>query len=248
MTVESQKEIEALKAIGRIAALALKEMAKNLRPGITTRELDDIGRIILEEHGARSAPQLIYRFPGATCISIGEQAAHGIPGDTVLKAGQMVNLDVSAEKDGYFADTGASFVIPPASAEAVKMLAATKSALWKAIHVARAGQPMNGIGRAIESEARQRGFHLVRDLTGHGVGRSLHEDPEAVLNYYNPRDQRVIHQGMVFTIEPFLTTGSGRIRTEQNGWTLSTSDRSPVAQFEHTLIAMQGEPIITTIG
>jgi len=247
LTVESDRDIEALKIVGRIVALVIREMAANLRPGVTTRELDDIGRAIMEKNGAHSAPELTYQFPGATCISVNEEAAHGIPGDRVIRAGEMVNIDVSAELDGYFADSGASFMVPPVKAESKKLCAATRAALWKAIHSVKAGQPMNAIGRSIETEATRCGFRLVRELTGHGVGRSLHEDPEAVWNFYNAGDQRILKEGMVFTIEPFLTYGSGRILTEKNGWTIRTSDRSPVAQYEHTLIVTRGEPIITTM-
>ena len=246
MTVDNDEDLEALKRIGRIAALALKEMAENLRPGITTRELDDIGLGVLEKHGARSAPRLAYNFPGATCISVNEQAAHGIPGKRVIMAGDLVNLDVSAELDGYFADTGSTYAVPPVSDETQRLCDCTRTALKEAMHVARAGRRISLIGRAVEDQAGKCGYHVIASLSGHGVGHSLHDEPRAVANYYNPFDRRLLHEGQVIAIEPFITTGNGNIVELSDGWTLCTEDKAPLAQYEHTIVVTRDEPIILT--
>ena len=157
MTADSENDIKYLKAIGRICALALKKMMEHAKPGMTTGELDAIGKEFLEKEGAQSAPMTLYHFPGATCISISPVIAHGIPGDHVLREGELINIDVSAELDGYFGDTGASMVIAKHVPEFEKMIEATKSALAKALQAAWAGQPINLIGKTIQQEAKQHG-------------------------------------------------------------------------------------------
>lgn len=248
MTVETEQEIAALKRIGRIVAQTLQEMQNHVRPGITTAELDDIGHRFLRRHGARSAPQLAYDFPAATCISINDQVAHGIPGDRKVRAGDLVNIDVSAELDGYFADTGASIPVPPVPARKQKLCRYTRSALKKALGAARAGQRISGIGWAIEKEAGRGRFRTIRNLGGHGIGRSIHEPPHDIPSYYNRRDTRRLHAGMVVAIEPFLSTGAAYVTEEPDGWTLKTPDGSLTAQYEHTVIITPGEPIVLTVA
>ena len=248
MIVESEKEINSLKAIGRVVAQTLKLMMEQAQPGMTTAELDNIGREFLEKEGAQSAPQVMYSFPGATCISISPVIAHGIPGDQILQAGQLINIDVSAEMGGYFADTGGSMVVANQVSEYDKMIEATKSALVKAVQAARAGQPLNGIGKAIQDEAKRNGFGVIFDLTGHGIGHKLHEEPTQVYNYYKSKDRRMLDEGVVLAIEPFLTTGRGHIFEESDGWSLRTIDRTIAAQFEHTVIVTKDEPIILTLA
>ncbi len=247
MTIETEIDLQYLKAIGRICAQALRTMLKQARPGISTRELDEIGRAFLASQGARSAPQVMYNFPGATCISVSPIIAHGIPGKYVLQEGDLIHIDVSAEKDGYYADTGASLIVSKHTPEGDRLLDATKSTLWKALKVARAGRRLNEIGRTVQFEARRRGFNPIVDLTGHGIGHKLHEAPSEILNFYNPRDERVLNDGLVLAIEPFLTTGKGHVVEEKDGWSLRTTDRSPAAQFEHTIVVTQGAPIILTM-
>ena len=247
MIVESEKEINSLKAIGRVVAQTLKLMMEQAQPGMTTAELDAIGREFLEKEGAQSAPQVMYSFPGATCISISPVIAHGIPGDQVLHEGDLVNIDVSAELDGYYGDTGGSMVIAKHVPEFEKIIEATKSALAKAVSVARAGQPLNLIGKTIQEEAKRNGYGVIFDLTGHGIGRKLHEEPAEVFNYYKPKDERILTPGLVLAVEPFLTTGKGRVREERDGWSLRTIDKTIAAQFEHTIIVTNDEPIILTI-
>jgi methionyl aminopeptidase len=247
MTADSQKDIEYLKAIGRICAETRRKMMNAARVGMTTLELDEIGRALLEAEGARSAPQAMYDFPGATCISISPVIAHGIPNGHVLHEGELIHIDVSAELDGYFADTGASMVVSKRERNLEKLLDATKATLTKALHTAKAGNPLNGIGRTVQNEARKRGYNVIYDLTGHGIGRKLHESPQEILNFHNPDDRRILNEGLVLAIEPFLTTGIGRTVTEKDGWTIRTMDRTIAAQFEHTIIVTKNEPIILTI-
>ena len=247
MTADSQNEINSLKAIGRICAETLRKMMNATRAGMTTRELDEIGRLLLEAEGARSAPQVMYRFPGATCISVSPVIAHGIPDNHELREGELIHIDVSAELDGYYADTGASMVVSKHERNLEKLLDATRATLTKALHAAKAGNPLNGIGRTVQNEARRRGFNVIYDLTGHGIGRKLHESPKEILNFYNPADRRILNEGLVLAIEPFLTTGLGRVVEERDGWALRTMDRTIAAQFEHTIIVTKNEPIILTL-
>jgi methionyl aminopeptidase len=188
----------------------------------------------------------MYNFPGATCISVSPVIAHGIPDSHMLREGELIHIDVSAELDGYYADTGASLVVSKHERHLEKLLDATKSTLMKALHAAKAGNPLNGIGRTVQNEARRRGFNVIYNLTGHGIGHRLHESPQEILNFYNPEDRRILNDGLVLAIEPFLTTGVGRVITEKDGWALRTMDRTIAAQFEHTIIVTRNEPIILT--
>jgi methionyl aminopeptidase len=246
MTAESAIDIKNLKTIGRICAQTLHKMMDVTRAGMTTRELDEVGRALLEAEGARSAPQVTYNFPGATCISVSPVIAHGIPDEHVLREGELIHIDVSAELDGYYADTGASMIVSKHDRHLGKLLDATKATLNKALGAAKAGSPLNGIGRTVQNEARRRGFNVIFDLTGHGIGRSLHENPKEILNFHNPGDRRILHEGLVLAIEPFLTTGMGRVVTEKDGWTIRTMDRAIAAQFEHTIIVTKDQPLILT--
>lgn len=246
MLIQSEADVVGLLKIGRICALAVQHMAKHLEPGITTLELDKLGAAFLEKHGAHSAPIVTYKFPGATCISINEEVAHGIPGNRAVQAGDLVNLDVSAELDGYYADTGSTYIVPPTSPEKERLCDFTRSALDNAINAARAGQPLNAIGRAVENEAKRGGYAIIRELGGHGIGRGLHEEPRNVSNFFNPRQRQKMTEGMVLTIEPFFNTGRGKIVTASDGWTLMTTDGSISAQYEHTIIITKDRPILVT--
>ena len=247
MKIASERDIEGLRAIGRVVAQTLAEMAAAIEPGITTLELDKIGARALLKAKARSAPRCVYSFPGDTCISINEEAAHGIPGDRVLAAGDVINIDVSAEMDGYFGDTGATFLVPPEDELKRRLLATAEQALARAMQAAVAGARLNLIGRAIETTAEQAGFTTLRDLGSHGVGRSLHEEPRFIPNYHDPLDTRRLHDGQVITIEPFVSTSSVGCRTAADGWTLISGHNNLSAQFEHTMVIRDGEPLIMTL-
>jgi len=246
MTIETEDDVVALKRIGRIVSLVLHEMLQTVEPGMTTRELDRVGERLLEAHGARSAPRLVYDFPGAACISINEEAAHGVPGDRVIRAGDVVNVDVSAELDGFFADNGGTIVVPPTTAQKTRLCHAARAALAAAMKSARAGQPINGIGAAIERTAKSYGFKVIENLGSHGVGRALHEAPEHIPGYFDPSDQRILHEGMVITIEPFLSTRSRTVDETSDGWTLAGARGNLSAQYEHTMIITKGAPIVVT--
>ncbi len=247
MTADTQEDIEALKAIGHICAETLQKMMAAARAGMTTRELDEMGRRLLESQGARSAPEIVYQYPGATCISVSPVIAHGIPDEHVLADGDLINIDISAELNGYFGDTGGSMWISKRTPEVHKLLDATRAALTKALSVARAGHRLNEIGKTVQQEAARRGYNVIYELTGHGIGHGLHEAPGEVWNFYNPRDHRILKEGLVLAIEPFLTTGQGRIRELKDGWSLRTADNAIAAQFEHTIIVTKNEPIILTV-
>jgi len=247
MTADSQKDIQYLKAIGRICAETLRKMMNSARAGMTTRELDEIGRALLEAEGARSAPEITYHYPGATCISVSPVIAHGIPDEHVLQAGELIHIDVSAELAGYYADTGASLVVSKRDRNLEKLLDATRGTLMKALRAAKAGNPLNGIGRTVQTEASKRGYNVIYDLTGHGIGRGLHENPREILNFHDPNDGRLLHNGLVLAIEPFLTTGIGRTVQEKDGWSMRTMDRAIAAQFEHTILVTKNEPMILTL-
>ncbi len=246
MSIETEKDLQALREIGRICALALKEMKSHLKAGITTAELDAIGGRFLSRYGAHSAPRLVYQFPGETCISINDEAAHGIPGLRMIRPGDLVNLDVSAELDGYFGDTAGTYAVEPVPAKALKLLSCTQKALEEALKVARAGSSLSLIGRAIENQARRCGFATIHELGGHGVGRGLHEAPHNIPTFDTHLGGKRLTEGLVITIEPFLTTGSRHIVEDPNGWTLRTQDGSLSAQFEHSIVITRGKPIILT--
>ncbi|CAM2009194.1 type I methionyl aminopeptidase [Acanthopleuribacter pedis] len=247
MSIDGEQDLVKLKEIGRIVGKTLKTMLQTVEPGMTTAELDAVGRKLLEDAGARSAPESSYNFPGATCISVNHHMAHGIPSDKVIiKAGDLINIDVSAEKDGYYADTGASMAVPPVNPLFQKLCLSTRRALKSGMRAARAGRPLNHIGRAVSMEAKKAGFGIVRNLGSHGVGRSLHEEPKFIPSYYDPKDTRQLSEGMVITIEPFLTTGPPNAFQEKDGWTLSTLRGCYAAQFEHTIVITKNQPIVVT--
>ncbi len=246
MTIGDQSDIDALMRIGAIVAEARDAMGRKAVPGISTAELDEIGREILVRYGARSAPNLAYEFPGTTCISVNDELAHGVPSRTrILRAGDLVNIDVSAELDGYWADTGASFAVGEIDARSRALLWATRGALQDAIAEVRADAPIRNIGRAVERRARRAGFQVVRDLAGHGVGRHIHEEP-SIPNTAGGAGNGKLWEGLVMTIEPFLTTSARTIVEANDGWTLRTPDGSRGAQFEHTMIVTRGAPLIVT--
>src|SRR6202012_2189447 len=220
MTIHTEAELEGLKAAGRTVAEVLRRMCQAAEPGMTTAELDALGAKWLADADSASAAPPSYHFPGATCISANEEIAHGIPGPRRLAAGDMVNIDVSARVGGYFADTGASFAVPPDDPVKKRVRTATRAALDAALREVRPGARLNRIGHAIEGVARASSLRIVRNLCSHGVGSALHEEPTDITGYHEPRDRRVMHEGMVFTIEPFLSTKARYADDSGDGWTL----------------------------
>ena len=247
MTITHEDELDGLRVIGRIVANTMQAMAKAMEPGMTTAELDLIGREYLDAHGAEPAPEAVYGFPGATCISVNEEIAHGIPGARVIAAGDLVNIDVSASKDGYFADTGATFRVKPVAASLDRLCRDGKRAMQIGIAQVGAGRPLVGIGRAIEAFSLKRGYTLIRNLASHGVGRSLHEYPETIPTWAVKGERRRIDKGMVFTVEPFLSTGGLWAEERGDGWTLYAEPAAPAVQYEHTVVATERGALVVTL-
>ncbi|MDI7860797.1 type I methionyl aminopeptidase [Rhizobiaceae bacterium n13] len=249
MVISSEDELAKLKEIGRICATALKSMGEALEPGITTAELDRIGRKILEDAGAQSAPEFCYQFPGATCISVNEEVAHGIPGERVIKAGDLVNIDVSAVKDGFFSDTGASFAVPPVKPKIEKLCRDGKRALWTGLNQVRSNQPLASIGNAIGAFAAKNRYTLITNLASHGIGRSLHEEPSELSTWPDADETRIMTEGLVFTVEPFLSLGGTWAEDgDKDAWTLYSDPKAPTVQFEHTIVCTKNGPVILTLS
>jgi methionyl aminopeptidase len=245
MCVESAQDLQGLIKIGKIVGLTLRTMQDQIKPGMTTKQLDLIGWHVLQQHGAQPAPFLTYRFPGVTCISVNDEAAHGIPGPRVIRAGDLVKIDVSAELNGYFADAAITVPVLPVAPEHQRLCDCAKAAFEAAAGVARSGAPINQLGRAAETITRQYGYQIIRDLPGHGVGRALHEAPN-VPTFYQRQATQQLTEGLVITIEPHVAAGSARIVTEADGWTLRTQDRSFAAAYEHTVVITQDRPMLVT--
>jgi methionyl aminopeptidase len=245
MTIDGDHELEGLRRVGAAVAAARDAMLADVRPGVTTAELDEVGRDVLRARGCRSAPMLAYDFPGWTCISVNADLAHGIPCGQRLRDGDLVNVDVSAELDGYWGDTGASTPVGSISRDLVQLLVATRLAQREGMDAARAGAPLHAIGRAVERRAKRHGLHVVRELGGHGVGRHIHEEPH-VSNHFDKRATTPLHEGLVLTVEPFLTLRRCGLEEADDGWTLRTTNGTVGAQFEHTFVVTNGAPIVLT--
>jgi methionyl aminopeptidase len=245
MSIETPEELEQLKAAGRVVAQAIRAMRGHARPGVTTGELDRIGARVFAAAGARSGPQLDYGFPGVNCISVNDEAVHGIPGRRRLRQGDLLKLDVTAELDGFYADACVSVPIGNAARSAQKLAGASRAALNRALETARAGIPINHIGRAVESAVNAQGYSVCADLTGHGIGRRIHEHP-TVPNYDAPGFDQPLTDGLVITIEPIIAAGSGAVRQAGDGWTIKTQDGSYAAHSEHTIVVTTGAPLVLT--
>lgn len=236
-----------MQRISEIVAVTLRQMQQYARPGMSTRELDEFGDSILKQYGARSAPQLSYGFPAATCISVNHEAAHGIPSHNVLlQEGDLVNVDVSAELDGYFGDNGGSFVLGNDIHQHRKLVDSSRRILHMAIDSIKGGVRIADIGRLIETAARKDGFRVIRNIVGHGIGRSLHEEPFEIPCYYDRYNTTRFKKNSVVAIETFISTRASQVNENGDGWTLVTPDGSFVAQHEHTIIVTDAKPVILT--
>lgn len=246
MIATNEKDIEMLKKAGRMVAEIREAMKAATKPGVTTKELDELGGKMFKELGGVSGPKAEYDFPGYTCISVNEEVAHGMPGKRVINEGDIVNIDVSGSYEGYFADTGISFVVGEGHPEKEKLCAVAESAFDRAMSKVKAGAKLNQIGKAVEREAKQQGLFVIKNLTGHGIGKSLHEAPQHVLNYYDAWETTILKEGMVLAVEPFISQKAEHIVESGDGWTFITPDQSLVAQIEHTVLVTKGEPILLT--
>jgi methionyl aminopeptidase len=245
MSIRTTEELEKLKAIGRIVRESLDGMSAAVRAGMSTQELDEIGLRVLRERGAEPAPAKVYGFPGSACISVNEEAVHGIPGSRVLRDGDIVKLDLVACKDGFFADAAVTIPVGNVSPAAKGLIRCAESAFREALRVARLGYRAYDIGRAVQRETRRLGFNVMPDLGGHGVGRTIHEAPD-VPNFFNPRSRARLTEGLVLAIEPIVTNGSGRALAMRDGWTIRTADCALAAHYEHTIVITRSEPVLLT--
>ncbi len=247
MSITQEFELIGMQKASEAVACTLKEMTKYAQPGMTTKELDNYGARILSDFGANSAPYLTYGFPGWTCISINDEFCHGIPSDKIiLKEGYLVNIDVSAELNGFWADNGGSFVLGEDINQHQKLVDVSKLILKKAIDNIKGGVRISDIGHLIENEARKSGFKVIKNLGGHGIGRSLHEHPDELLNYKNGFDHRRFKKNSVVAIETFISTTSTYADTLNDGWTMIGNKGGYMAQHEHTIVVTDGRPIILT--
>jgi methionyl aminopeptidase len=245
MSIESRQDLDGLREAGRTVRLALDAMARHVRSGITTADLNAVGAEVLRKHGARSAPMLVYGFPAEVCISVNEEIVHGIPSERMIEAGDLVKLDVVAEKDGYVADAATTVVVSPAPEAHHALAACARRAFERAMTVARAGNRVFHIGRAVERTVRANGFSVVRELAGHGVGRTIHEAPD-VPNYPDPRARQRLTEGLVITVEPMITAAPSRPVEAADGWTIRTASGTLAAHYEHTLVITRGAPLLLT--
>jgi methionyl aminopeptidase len=247
MSITKESELIGMKQVSEAVAYTLKEMRNFAQPGMTTKELDNYGGQILQDLGAKSAPLLTYGFPGWTCISVNREFCHGIPSDKkVLQEGDLINIDVSAELGGFWSDNGGSFVLGPDIHQHQKLVEASKQILHKAIFQIKGGVRIADIGLLIETEAKKRGYKVIKNLTGHGIGRSLHEEPSEIANFRDRFNFTRFKKNGVVAIETFISTTSTYAETLRDGWTMVGNKGGFMAQHEHTIVVTDGQPIILT--
>lgn len=247
MSITKKSELIGMKKVSEAVAYTLKEMKNFVRPGITTKELDDFGASILKNFGAKSAPSITYKFPGWTCISIDNEFCHGIPSpNRILKDGDLINIDVSAELNGFWSDNGASFVVGNDKKGHQKLVDASKEILHKAINNIKGGVRILDIGHLIETEAKRRGFKTIKNLTGHGIGRSLHEEPSEIANFKDRFNLTRFKKNSVVAIETFISTHSTYAVTLNDGWTMVGNKGGYMAQHEHTIVVTDNKALVLT--
>lgn len=247
MSITREEELVGMKKASEAVAITLKEMRSFAKPGMTTKRLDDYGAEILSGFGAKSAPYLTYGFPGWTCISVNNEFCHGIPSaNKVLREGDLINIDVSGELNGFWSDNGGSFVLGKDISQFQKLVDASKLILKKAIHNIKGGVRISDIGHLIETEAKRSGYKVVKNLAGHGVGRGLHEEPHGIANYRDPFNPARFKRNAVVAIETFITTTSTYAVELNDGWTMVGNKGGFMAQHEHTIVVTDGKPIVLT--
>jgi methionyl aminopeptidase len=235
MSIESAEDLAGLERAGQITRAVLNAMKAAVRPGVTTRELDQIGAAVMRQHGARSAPKLVYGFPGANCISVNDEIVHGIPGDRVLASGDLVKLDVTVEFGGYMADACETVAVGSVDHARKRLIDCASSAFWAGLSAVRPGARAYDIGTQVQRSVAAAGFSVVKGLCGHGIGKTIHEAP-VIPNEFDRQCSDELTEGLVFTIEPMIAAGSGRTVTLKDGWTVRTRDRSASAHYEQTVV------------
>ena len=247
MSITNEAELMGMQKASEAVAHTLKEMRNYAQPGMTTKQLDDFGAKILSDFGAKSSPLLTYGFPGCTCISVNNEFCHGIPSDSsILKVGDLINIDVSAELNGFWSDNGGSFVLGEDINQHQKLIDASKQILQKAINNIKGGVRISDIGHLIETEAKKHGYKVIKNLTGHGIGKSLHEEPNEIANYRDKYNLARFKKNSVVAIETFIATTSTYTETLNDGWTMVGNNGGFMAQHEHTIVVTDGKPIILT--
>lgn len=248
MTIGNERDLDGIRLAGRVVARVLAAMREAVEPGITTAEIDQVGARVMYSAGGRSAPQLVYDFPGVNLISVNDEVVHGIPGGRRIARGDVVKLDVTADVGGYIADAAETVLVPPASATATRLRTCATLAFEEGRTAARVGQPVRLIGAAVERTVRGCGFYVLRELSGHGVGRTIHESP-VIPNYAAPSARERLSEGAVITIEPLISTSLTRAFTDLDGWTIRTRDGSLAAHHEHTVIVWtHGVEVVTKVA
>jgi methionyl aminopeptidase len=245
MSIKTAKELAGMRAAGLVVRRTLEAMKRAVRPGVTTAEVDEAGAQVIREHGARPAPALVYGFPGVNLISVNNEVVHGIPGARKIREGDLVKLDVTIEKDGFMADAAVTIGVGEISEQKSRLMACAERAFHHAMKFARAGVRVAEIGGAIEREVRRSGFSVIRELGGHGIGRTIHEPP-SVPNYLERNSKDIVTEGLVITVEPIIASGSGKVFVGADGWTVETSDGGMAAHYEHTLVITKQQPILLT--
>jgi len=245
VTIRSEAELAGMRRAGRVVRDVLRGLEQSLEPGMRTRDVDALCAEALAHRGAEPTPARVLGFPGSLCISVNDEAVHGVPGERRLERGDLVKLDLVATVDGFVADSAVTVGVPPVAARANALARAARGALGHAIATVRAGLALRALGRGIERVVRRAGFRVIREVGGHGVGRAIHEEPH-VSNFDDPNAEGRLHEGLVLAIEPIITTGAGRLLTAPDGWLLRTTDGAPVAHAEHTLMVTRGAPIVFT--
>lgn len=249
MSISTEEELNGMQKVSEVVALVLREMKNYAKIGMTTKELDNYGGELLTSLGAKSAPNHAYKFPGFTCISLNHEIAHGIPSDkNILKEGDLINIDVSAELNGFWSDNGTSFIIGHDVYGHKKLVDSSREILIDSINAIRPGMKISDFGKKIESQAKSNGLKVIKNLAGHGVGRSLHEHPDSILNCENKSNNCRFKLNSVVAIEMFISTKSSYAVELNDGWTLVGNNGGYVAQHEHTILITKTKPIILTIA
>lgn len=245
MTINSDADLVAMRRVGRLVAQTIEQMRAAVRPGSTTGEIDRVAQRFARSAGARSAPQLAYDFPGFTCISVNDEIVHGVPGARMIRPGDVVKLDVTLELGGYMADSATTVLVPPVTGEARRLQRTARVAFNHALRIARTGLRLAGLGHAVEAAVQRDGFAVVRELSGHGIGRRIHEGP-AVPNWADPAVRGTLTDGLVIALEPLVTTRHARVVEAADGWTLRTHNHALAAHHEHTIVIRRGAPVVLT--
>lgn len=244
--LKTERDLEAMRRAAALVGQAHAEVARLIRPGVTTRELDRVAEQVLRDHGGRPAFKGyafpgVPPFPGTLCLSVNDVVVHGMPSDEALQEGDVISVDCGVELNGYFGDYAYTYMVGEVSEKKQRLLEATKQALHEGINRAIAGNRVGDIGHAVQTYCERRGFGVVRDLVGHGIGRKMHEDPQ-IPNYGRRGAGKKLKDGLTICIEPMITGGTAEVTVDSDGWTIRTADREPAAHFEHMVVVRRGEP------